>query len=174
MSERLKGKRAMFSASLPPDLDLEVLRKRFEKKYQVVSESGCWLWTGMTTTEGYGRMRVLGKLRLAHRISFELHKGESAEGLCVCHRCDVPGCVNPDHLWLGTIAENTSDMARKGRWHGEKGNRRNGRAILTENDVRAIRRDDRTVKAIAEEYGVAPTTVIYARSGVTWGHVKND
>ena len=174
MGEQLRKNREMFSASVPPGVDLKALYQRFERKYQIVSESGCWLWTGMTTSQGYGRMKVLGTRRLAHRISFELHNGESAEGLCVCHRCDVPGCVNPDHLWLGTIAENVSDMARKGRWHGEKGNRRNGRAVLTENDVRAIRRDDRTAKVIAEEYGVALTTIIYARSGVTWGHVKDD
>jgi len=77
---------------------------------------GCWLWTGRPV-QGYGRFRPSsrGTKIGAHRYSWELHVGPIPDGLDVCHRCDVPLCIRPDHLFLGTHADNMADMVAKGR-----------------------------------------------------------
>ena len=103
----------------------------------------------------------------AHRLFYTAHKGEIPTGLLVCHRCDTPACVNPDHLFLGTIAENNHDRTLKGRCRGTW----NGRAVLTPDDVRAIRASSEGTKAIAGRYGVARTTVYDIRHGRTWSEV---
>lgn len=97
------------------------LMARFTEKYIPVTESGCWLWTGSATPAGYGQIKAGRKLQRAHRVSWELHRGPIPDGLMVCHRCDVPSCVNPDHLFLGTAKDNFRDCVDKGRYHGGMG-----------------------------------------------------
>ena len=88
---------------------------------RVTKTSSCWNWTGSTINTGYGVLFVQGRLRTAHRLSWELHHGPIPEGLCVLHRCDNRTCVNPSHLFLGTKKQNTQDMLSKGRHgHGEE------------------------------------------------------
>lgn len=82
----------------------------------VVSDSGCWEWTGLVGKNGYPSVGYKGKrARGAHRISFMLHKGEIPDGLFVCHTCDNKLCLNPGHLFLGTAKQNSQDMVSKGR-----------------------------------------------------------
>lgn len=88
--------------------------ERFETKYVPDPNSGCWLWFGLLTSKGYGRFGKNGKR--AHRISYMSFVGPIPLGMCVCHRCDQPSCVNPSHLFLGTVADNQRDMQKKGRW----------------------------------------------------------
>ena len=88
--------------------------ERFAKNYRITA-TGCWFWTGDRDSGGYGRIRSNGKQHMAHRFSYELHKGPVLDDLSVCHTCDTPSCVNPDHLFLGTQSDNARDMMRKKR-----------------------------------------------------------
>lgn len=85
------------------------------KSFYMKDANGCWIWNGRKSN-GYGQMKVNGKSVRAHRLSYELFKGDIPAGLFVCHRCDVRSCVNPDHLFLGTGYDNVQDMIQKDRF----------------------------------------------------------
>lgn len=140
----------------------------FEDTYIPVPESGCWISTHCWNEDGYGRTGK--KPRLAHRLSYEIHYGPIPAGLLVCHRCDTPSCVNPDHLFLGTDKENTQDCKRKGRLRRSPGEL-NGSSVLTEENVLEIRSSELTAKALAVKFGVTPPSIYKARTGFTWAHV---
>jgi hypothetical protein len=89
--------------------------KKFKSNYVVDAKTGCWMWIGGVESHGYGRMSFNGKRYKAHQLSWILNRGEIPKGMCVCHHCDTPGCVNPDHLFLGTMADNMRDKVAKGR-----------------------------------------------------------
>lgn len=102
------------------------LAERFNAFVDRSDADGCWIWTGSTASTGYGQIydRRVGKPQRTHRIAWELHYGMvPPPHLCVMHMCDVRACVNPDHLMVGTIADNNLDMIRKGRqwWTPKEG-----------------------------------------------------
>jgi hypothetical protein len=131
---------------------------------------GCWTWSGPISRGGYGKIGIQKRVYVSHRVAFFLSKGPIPEGIIVCHTCDNPPCCNPDHLWLGTAADNAVDRANKGRGHSQKGDA-HPCAILTEQDVIKIRMDPRGAKSLARVYGVSRSTIRCARSGRTWGHI---
>jgi len=95
---------------------MATLQERFDSKWMPEPFSGCWLWTGAVNQWGYGRIYTeKRRSRNAHRVSWMLHKGEIPYDRDVCHHCDVTGCVNPDHLFLGTARDNLVDSIQKGR-----------------------------------------------------------
>lgn len=145
------------------------------------SERGCWLWTGGKTEKGYGRVH-LGRLHYkpAHRLAWETAHGAIPDGLGVLHKCDVRNCVNPDHLFLGTNADNTADMVAKGRNRAMDpfitAGTKHWQHKLTEDDVVSIRRRIRAGEKgahLALEFGVSNATVSEAKNGRLWDHVND-
>ena len=132
--------------------------------------TGCWLWERAVDKDGYGAARHDGRGIRAHRMSYLVHTGPIPPGMLVCHRCDVPACVNPDHLVLGTPADNMADRGTRGRTSKPKGER-NHRALFNEEDVRRIFAEAGTHAAIARRLGVSSTCVRLIKTGHSWRHL---
>lgn len=146
-----------------------------DKFHTRINKSGdCWEWTAGVTPDGYGKMRIEGVDRLAHRIAWEEFVGPIPDELWVLHRCDNPPCCNPDHLWLGTHLDNMQDMARKGRsgiYRGEQ----LWSAKLTEECVRSIRRmhaSGVSKGTLCGHFGVGRSAISLIVRNKRWVHVK--
>lgn len=128
----------------------------------------CWIWTGCKTRDGYGVMTVGRKQYRAHRVSYETFRGPIPEGMVVCHQCDVPLCVRPDHLFAGTPSDNSRDMVAKGRKALRIDQSHHAIKISHQQraEVRALRERGVSLKHIAEKYGVAFQTISAICKGV--------
>lgn len=132
---------------------------------------GCWLWTAYRNKCGYGVIGTSGgKSALAHRVMYSLKVGEISEGKEVCHKCDVPACVNPDHLFLATHRENMEDSKRKGRARSTREEEKKS-AKLNNQAIEEILSSTETGKDLASRLGVSDTAIGFVRRGRTWKHV---
>lgn len=148
----------------------EAKRVPFHDLYTAEPTSGCWLWLGSVRPDGYGQVQRHAKYLYAHRLAWTIFHGMIPAGMAVLHRCDVRCCVNPNHLFLGTLADNNADMKKKGRSKGTRGEL-SGMSKLTADQVRAIRADPRPQVAIARDYGVTNTAVWKIKHRTRWRHI---
>ena len=151
---------------------------RLQRLSTIDPDTGCWNWTS-STRNNYGRLIVgsrtdgTRKSVSAHRLSYETFVGTIPDGMVVCHKCDNPKCINPDHLFVGTRQDNVDDREAKNRNNHFVGES-SGRAKLSETDVvsmRRLREKGETFQSIADRFGVAKKTTIQAVKGETWKHI---
>lgn len=145
-------------------------QQRFEQHYTPEALTGCWLWTAAVNKDGYGKVKVQGRDTTAHRWSWTLHNGPVPEGLHVLHRCDVPSCVNPAHLWLGTNLENDRDKRAKRR-HYILPLQRDPK--VTDGQVMEMRRlrGKETTVSLAARFGIHPSQVSRIQRGHYFKHL---
>jgi len=167
---------------------------RFWEKVNIRGPNDCWEWTACRIKAGYGQFWLRNKMVLAHRIAWTLENGqipdgEGYHGLCVCHTCDNPCCVNSSHLFLGTISDNNHDRDSKGRGNQARGDKNGARlhpelvtrgeyrwnSKLTEDKVRELRSryaaGGVTCISLAREFGVSRQTANDAVLRKIWSHV---
>lgn len=163
-------------ASTPVALTTE---QRFLLKAAVNKATGCWEWTARLSRDGYGKFQVPRdgggqRTTRAHRYAYEQWVGPIPTGLLVCHRCDNPICVNPEHLFIGTGSDNKQDEISKGRNNPPRGTR-NPRAVLDEATVRRIRQmyvpRRMSYRKIGKLLSVNEGTVKNVIQGTNWKHV---
>jgi len=158
-----------------------ILQRAFARHVTPGAPDECWAWHGWTDSGyGYGRVKAHGASWQAHRLSWTVHHGPIPDGLCVCHTCDNPICVNPAHLFLGTQADNVADMIHKGRRVNLVGEK-NGKSKLTWDDVCEIRRlyatGECSQPALGRQFGVCHSTIGRIVRGEYWreaGHEHSD
>jgi len=147
------------------------LQERFWEK--VEKTDSCWLWRGKLNSKGYGLLAdEVGRFRTTHRLVWQFTFGDIPPKMCVCHKCDNRQCVSPDHLFLGTLAENNQDRTAKGRTN-------RGSAVhfakLTESQVTEIRQKFRLKQAtpheLADAYGIKYSAMYSILNGQNWKHL---
>lgn len=159
------------------------LQQRLDQYAVFVLPSGCLIWTGHTDADGYGiacmTMEDGCKNRRVHRLTWADRNGPIPDGMMVCHLCDTPSCVNPDHLFLGSALENSNDKVSKGRaipGHRDNHGTRNPNARLSIENVKEIlarhqqgaRVGKNTTAALAAEFGVNRTQIQKIAGGKQW------
>lgn len=142
----------------------------FERRFwdKVAKGDSCWLWMASVDKKGYGQINNGIKpytMLKAHRTSWIIHKSDPGE-LCVLHRCDTPACVNPEHLFLGTTADNNQDMWSKGRNRFQKSNPSSKLSVEQVGEIRQLRSDGIKLRDLAAQFNVAESTISRIANGV--------
>lgn len=137
-------------------------------------KSGCWIWERYKDPHGYGRTSENNHPVLVHRLAWMLWRGEVPKGMFVCHKCDNPSCVNPNHLFLGTAKDNNADRTSKGRSmpSGVRGEQ-HGMSAITEEQARSIFNEPGIQRDIAKKFGITQHAVWCIKAGRTWKHIHN-
>ena len=143
---------------------MSTLRSRFNAKWEAVTESGCWLWTAQVNAKGYGKLRNDDGTTMAHRISYQLHTGDIPKDMMVLHDCDNPTCVNPEHLHLGTNADNIIEMYQRNRFPNQK------LTVALARDIYARVKSGVKQLDIANEFNIDFRTVSDIATGKRWSH----
>ena len=146
------------------------MEARFRARIGEKDEKGCMLWTMSKDKNGYGQVAVAGKVLKTHRLAYELVNGAIPTGMCVRHKCDNPPCCNPEHLEVGTHAENMRDKKERGRQIGMIGET-NGRAKMTDEQVRMIRSSTLTNRELSILLNISYKMIWDVRKGISWGHL---
>ncbi len=148
-----------------------MIKLRF-KKFVKIDSLGCWNWTGYLDPDGYGRFQINKLSKRAHRVSYELYKGMIKPALLVCHKCDNRKCVNPKHLFLGTVIDNTKDMVTKNRHN--KGSKI-GTSKLKESDISKIKKlyakGNTTLHKLGFKFGVSYAQIHRIVKNQSWRHL---
>ena len=158
---------------------MKTLIERFEQKYIPEPNSGCWLWTAANSGEGptddraYGSMNLATGKRSAQRISYEIFCRQIPDEMQVLHRCDMPCCVNPDHLFLGDTTDNMRDMTKKGRGKTLKGIHHN-KAKLNPEKVMSILWSPKSKPELAAEFDVSQGLIKQIRARKIWRMEAHD
>ena len=147
------------------------LEERLLNMSRVNPESGCRECTRYKRKTGYGLIGVAGKVLSAHRVAYEIWVGAIPAGMFVCHHCDNPSCINPEHLFIGNHKDNAEDKVSKGRQYHPIGEI-HGRAKVTEDQVMKIREiTGKFQREIAEMFGIDRSQVSDIRNNRTWKHL---
>lgn len=150
------------------------LRQKLDFYSMPEPNSGCLLWLAShSKAMGYGHLYWDGKVQPAHRLSWLDIKGPIPKGLFALHKCDNPGCINPDHLFLGDHQANSDDKLSKGRWGGGVG-QKNRHNKLTPEDVIAIRASTETSGPLKKFYGVSATVINQIKRGKLWKSIPKE
>ncbi len=144
--------------------------ERFDLQYIAVPESGCWLWTGTLSINGYGQFGDNYRTRGAHRVSYEMHKGPIPPGAYILHKCDVKSCVNPEHLYAGSAQDNRDDAERRNRVRHLYGSEHPS-TKLTDQEVLVIAASEEPGRTLAARYKVCPATISEIQTGRKRSHV---
>lgn len=141
---------------------MDTIIQKFKQNYSE-SETGCWNWNGLIDHKGYGRNTLgtsNGISARAHRASWQLHFGEIPNGMLVCHKCDVRNCVNPNHLFIGSNADNLKDMVNKNRSPlGEK----HWKHKMTDDEIELVRLSEFSGRTLAKLFGVSESQISNVR-----------
>jgi len=156
-------------------------RLSLKSRMKVNKKTGCWEWQLSTNPKGYGNVTFGNTGGLAHRLAWELYHGPVPDGLCVLHKCDNPGCVNPVHLWTGTYAENNADRDAKGRWKKGAGpglGEGHHSSKLKENEARKIlalaRMGHLSQREIGRRFRISHSVVSEILNGKAWPTIQGE
>ena len=149
---------------------MKTAQERFETKFSKAEDGDCWNWVASKDRHGYGMLWFDGRLQVSSRVAYQLYVGKIPSGLCILHHCDNPACVNPDHLFLGTQADNVQDCENKGRGVHPVGEK-HARSKLTSAQVVTIREKREagdSCAALAREYKVSPAAIYMIEHRINW------
>lgn len=152
----------------------EDLKIRFWKKVSKQKEDECWIWNAYKHKKGYGYFHANGSVMKSHRISFILeNKTLIPKGMCICHSCDNPSCVNPNHLWMGTNMDNIKDSLMKGRRIGLRGEKNNSCKLKSKEvlKIRELFLQKIKAKHIAKMFNIGISMIYAIKQRRNWKHI---